>query len=127
MPADFSSSRIAFAEFLERLANGRSLDAEWGQYVVTHYADEFLEEFRRCVVRLFQDRLPIHPNTAPANAMLKSWVIAIRSSVNVHDDELKGRRNRGVPIGFWAQCQSCNAAVSRRALERLGTCPECRN
>ena len=47
---EHAEARLAFAEFLTRLA--ACDDADWEKYIVAHYADEFLEELRRCVMRM---------------------------------------------------------------------------
>jgi hypothetical protein len=47
-----SSQRIAFADFLRRLAAGQANAIEWNRFVVTHYFDDRLEEIRRSLVRL---------------------------------------------------------------------------
>ena len=80
MQSDVDFGRSSFAEFLERLASDQVSTAEWERFIVTHYQDEFLEEMRRCTVRLMQNRLPYHANTEPAREALRCWAIAIRSS-----------------------------------------------
>lgn len=81
--------RLKFADFLERLADDNHVSTiEWQRLVVAHYPDEFLEEIRRCTVRLMQDQLPYQSNTDPAREALRCWAIAIRSSCladHVHD------------------------------------------
>ncbi len=44
--------RVEFAEFLDRMAEGRGTDREWDVLVVTHYHDETLEDIRRRAVRI---------------------------------------------------------------------------
>lgn len=53
-------TREAFADFLDRYANHETNEAEWEHFVIQHYGDSFLEEIRRCVVRLVINKLPIH-------------------------------------------------------------------
>lgn len=76
-----ASLRRRFADFLDNMAAANSLSAvDWQRHVVTHYADEFLEEMRRCTVRLMQDRLEYHSNTEASREALRCWAMAIRSS-----------------------------------------------
>ena len=74
------ANRTKFADFLDRLSLGRSSDHDWQRYIVAHYPDSFLEEMRRCVVRLFHDQLPVHSRTDAANEVLKSWAMAVRAT-----------------------------------------------
>lgn len=76
--------RSRFADFLDRLADNRSTSLEWERLAVAHFADPFLEEMRRCTVRLMQDRLPYHGNTEPGREALRCWAMAIRSSSAPH-------------------------------------------
>lgn len=76
---EHAETRLAFAEFLDRLAAGD--DADWEQYIVAHYADDFLEELRRCVMRMR------HYSTAvwgdqDSNDMLRHWANALRLSTD---------------------------------------------
>ena len=76
---DHAEARLAFAEFLTRLAAGD--DGDWEQYIATHYADDFLEELRRCVMRMR------HYSTAvwgdqDSNDMLLHWANALRLSTD---------------------------------------------
>ena len=73
--------RRQFADFLDRLASGEFDSDEWSSLIVTHYPDEFLEEMRRCTVRLTQDRLVHKSDSEQGNHTLRAWAIAIRSSV----------------------------------------------
>lgn len=73
--------RQQFADFLDRLASGIVDSDEWSSFIVTHYPDEFLEEMRRCTVRLVQNRLVHKAGSDEGNLTLRSWAIAIRSSV----------------------------------------------
>ncbi|MCA9178806.1 MAG: hypothetical protein KDB14_30295 [Planctomycetales bacterium] len=72
--------RSRFADFLERLADRRASSFEWSRFVVAHYADPFLEEMRRCTVRLMQNRLPYHGDTEPGREALRCWAMALRSA-----------------------------------------------
>lgn len=83
-----ATQRLTFADFLDRLANHSSVSTnEWQRLVVTHYPDDFLEEIRRCTVRLMQDRLPYHSNTEPAREALRCWAMALRSScLSTHEE-----------------------------------------
>jgi hypothetical protein len=76
--------RQQFADFLDRLASGPVSKDEWSNFVVTQYPDEFLEEMRRCTVRLLQDRLVHKGDSQEGKQTLRAWAIAIRSSV--HED-----------------------------------------
>jgi hypothetical protein len=73
-------SRKQFADFLDRLAMGARDKAEWNRLVVTHYPDEFLEEMRRCTVRLDLGELGQDIASDEGRQLLKAWAIAIRSS-----------------------------------------------
>ncbi len=46
------AARLAFADFLDRLAVGRASPEEWESLAVAHYGDEVLEDVRRRCVRL---------------------------------------------------------------------------
>jgi hypothetical protein len=59
--------RVQFADFLERLTSPDDDHSDWDQFIVVHYPDEFLEEMRRCTVRLAIDKL---------------WALAILCSVD---------------------------------------------
>lgn len=74
---DDADTRLAFAEFLMRLATGD--DADWEQYIVAHYADEFLEELRRCVMRLRNYSYAVWGDQ-DSNDMLRHWAHALRLS-----------------------------------------------
>jgi hypothetical protein len=75
-------TREAFADFLDRYADRKTNEAEWDHFVIQHYGDSFLEEIRRCVVRLVINKLPIHGGTDAAFEMLRSWAFLLRSSTN---------------------------------------------
>lgn len=75
-------TREAFADFLDRFADKRTDSIEWDHFVVQHYGDSFLEETRRCVVRLAINKLPIHGDTEAAREMIRSWAFMLRSSTN---------------------------------------------
>lgn len=79
------ADRLAFADFLERLADNQTTIHEWQSFVITHYSDAFLEEMRRCTVRLMQDQLPYHGSTEPGREALRCWAMAIRSAGNAYD------------------------------------------
>ena len=79
-------TREAFADFLDRYADHKSNEAEWDHFVIQHYGDSFLEEIRRCVVRLVINKLPIHGGTDAAFEMLRSWAFLLRSSTNSDKD-----------------------------------------
>lgn len=81
-------TREAFARFLERHAQHRTGQIEWNHFIVRHYGDTFLEEIRRCVVRLMQNRLPIHGDTDAAIEMLHSWAFLLRSSTNASEGKI---------------------------------------
>ncbi len=75
-------TREAFADFLDRYADNRTDSSEWDHFVVQHYSDSFLEEVRRCVVRLSINKLPIHGDTEAAREIVRSWAFLLRSSTN---------------------------------------------
>ena len=74
---DHAEVRLAFADFLTRLASGD--DADWEQYIATHYADEFVEELRRCVMQMRHYSNAIW-GTQDSNDMLRHWANALRLS-----------------------------------------------
>jgi hypothetical protein len=80
--AGLIEQRIAFADYLDRLASGHESDADWERYVVAHYADEFLEEMRRCIVRL-RNYSNIRWGTTDAQSMIRHWASAVRFAANV--------------------------------------------
>jgi hypothetical protein len=49
---DTTPQRLAFAEFLRRLAAGRAKPIEWSRFILVHYPDDGLESIRREIVRL---------------------------------------------------------------------------
>jgi hypothetical protein len=73
--------RRQFADFLDRLAAGTAHAEEWHSFVVTHYRDEFLEEMRRCTVRLGIGQLEHAMDSDDGRQILRAWAVAIRSSV----------------------------------------------
>jgi len=81
--------RRQFADFLERLASGTAHDEEWSSFVITQYPDEFLEEMRRCTVRLGGGHLALCMDSAEGRQILRAWAIAIRSAVR--EDAEPGR------------------------------------
>ncbi len=76
---DHAETRLAFAEFLTRLAAGD--DGEWEQYIVAHYADDFLEELRRCVMRMRHYSTAVW-GSQDSNYMLLHWANALRLSTD---------------------------------------------
>ena len=75
-------TRNSFADFLDRYADNKTGPTEWDNFVVQHYGDSFLEEIRRCVVRLAINNLPIHGDTDAARDLIRSWATLLRSSTN---------------------------------------------
>ena len=75
-------TRNAFADFLDRYSDSKTGSIEWDHFVVQHYGDSFLEEVRRCVVRLAINKLPIHGDTDAARDLIRSWATLLRSSTN---------------------------------------------
>jgi hypothetical protein len=75
-------AREAFADFLDRYADKKTHSSEWDHFVIQHFGDSFLEEIRRCVVRLAINKLPIHGDTESARDILRSWAFLLRSSTN---------------------------------------------
>jgi hypothetical protein len=80
-------TRDAFADFLERYADGKTDSNEWAHFIVQHYGDSFLEEIRRCVARLTSNTLPIHGNTEYACEIIRSWAFLLRSSTNASNQQ----------------------------------------
>lgn len=81
-------TRNSFADFLDRYANNKTGQIEWDHFVVQHYGDSFLEEIRRCVVRLAINKLPIHGDTVAARDLIRSWATLLRWSTN---SEVEGK------------------------------------
>lgn len=76
-------SRRQFADFLDRLAAGTAHPDEWSSFVIRHYyPDEFLEEMRRCVVRLGIGHLPQSMGSDEGRQLLRAWAVAVRSAVH---------------------------------------------
>ncbi|ODA34207.1 hypothetical protein [Planctopirus hydrillae] len=75
-------TREVFADFLDRYAERKTDAIEWEHFVVRHYGDCFLEEIRRCVVRLATKMLSIHGDTEAACEMIRGWAFLLRSSTN---------------------------------------------
>ena len=73
--------RFQFADFLDRLAAAPVSVEEWQSFAVTHYPDEFLEEMRRCTVRLRGGHLRLAPDSDEGRQLLRAWAIAVRSAV----------------------------------------------
>ena len=88
--ADYDRSGIitreSFADFLDRYADNRTASTEWEHFVVRHYGDSFLEEIRRCVVRLAINELAIQGDTDAAREFLRSWAFLLRSSTNAANE-----------------------------------------
>ncbi|MDA7528181.1 hypothetical protein OAF98_01230 [Planctomicrobium sp.] len=74
-----TEARVAFADFLTRLATGD--DADWEKYIVAHYEDDFLEEMRRCVMRMRHYSNAVWGDT-DSNNMLRHWANALQLSTN---------------------------------------------
>lgn len=74
--------RRQFADFLDRLAISGVDRDEWSSFIIVHYLDEFLEEMRRCTVRLAIGELQINIDSDEARQILGAWAIAIRSSIH---------------------------------------------
>jgi hypothetical protein len=79
-------TRESFAGFIDRYADGKTHEREWDHFIIQHYGDCFLEEVRRCVVRLVINQLPIHGNTDAAREILRSWAFLLRASTNCTRD-----------------------------------------
>ena len=73
--------RQQFADFLDRIAIGEVESEEWSSFVVLQYPDEFLEEMRRCTVRLSIGHLEQAMDSDEGRQLLRAWAIAIRSSI----------------------------------------------
>jgi len=81
-------TREAFADFIDRYADRKTHASEWQHFVIQHFGDSFLEEIRRCVVRLASNKLQIHGDTEPARDILRSWAVLLRSSTNSANERL---------------------------------------
>ena len=79
-------TRDSFADFLDRYVDNRTDSSEWDHFVVQHFGDSFLEEIRRCVVRLVINKLPIHGDTDSARDIVRSWAFLLRSSTNAANE-----------------------------------------
>lgn len=75
-------TRESFAAFLERHAENKTDRRERDHFIVQHYGDGFLEEIRRCIVRLAINELPIHRDTESTRDLIRSWAFLLRSSTN---------------------------------------------
>ena len=75
-------TRNSFADFLDRFADRKTAEIEWQHFIVRHYGDSFLEEIRRCVVRLAINELPIHGDTEASRDLLRAWGFLLRSTTN---------------------------------------------
>ena len=75
-------TREVFADFLDRYADNKTHSSEWDHFVIQHFGDSFLEEIRRCIVRLAINKLPIHGDTESARDILRSWAFLLRSSTD---------------------------------------------
>ena len=80
--------RQQFADFLDRMTSRSPDPEEWSSFVITHYPDEFLEEMRRCTVRLVCGYLPQRADSHEGRQILRAWAIAIRSSVRDDSDQV---------------------------------------
>jgi hypothetical protein len=76
---EHAESRLAFADFLDRVADGN--DADWERHIATHYADEFHEELRRCVMRMRHYSSAVWGDQ-DSNDTLRHWASALRLSTD---------------------------------------------
>ena len=74
--------RVQFADFLERLTDPNYDHSDWDRFIVVHYPDDFLEEMRRCTVRLAIGKLGAELGSAEGRQILRAWAIAVRCSVD---------------------------------------------
>ncbi|MEL7500578.1 MAG: hypothetical protein AAFN77_23500 [Planctomycetota bacterium] len=72
--------RQQFAAFLDRLANGTVDSAEWSNFVVTHYDDELLEEFRRLTSRMESGYMDKELDSKGGKELLQTWAAELRAS-----------------------------------------------
>lgn len=72
--------RLAFADFLDRLADGASSVEDWSKHVAGHYRDETLEEYRRNCVRLSIEAGESFPRTDEHRARLRAWAEELRAT-----------------------------------------------
>ena len=72
--------RRQFADFLDRLASGTLHANEWLSFIVTHHQDEFLEEMRRCTVRLSNGEMSPVLQSTEGRHLLRAWAVALRSA-----------------------------------------------
>ena len=75
------TQRHAFAAFLDRLAAGTLADDDWAAYLVNHYPDETLEEYRRNCVRLAIEAGEPFPRTDTDRARLHAWANELRATI----------------------------------------------
>ncbi len=85
--------RRQFADFLDRLALTPVGLEEWQSFIVIQYPDEFLEEMRRCTVRLGGGHLAQAMDSDEGRQTLRAWAIAVRSAV--HEDAESGASDDG--------------------------------
>lgn len=72
--------RLAFADFLHRVATGNIGAIEWNRFVVTHYSDGFLEDIRRRLVRLSIERDGSKEWSDSELAALQQWAGELRTT-----------------------------------------------
>jgi hypothetical protein len=74
--------RLAFADFLERLAAHRVSQSEWHEAVVQHYQDQLLESVRsECVRILYHVPDAFRPDST-FQVQLRAWAEALRMSAS---------------------------------------------
>ena len=74
------AARLAFAAFLERLANGAPEPADWFNNAVNHYRDEALERIRRDTVRLSLSYSGTDVFGREEAAQLRRWASELRGT-----------------------------------------------
>jgi hypothetical protein len=74
-----SDYRQQFADFLDRLAIAPVDKEEWQSFIITHYPDEFVEDKRRCCVRLASGYLDQEIDTAEGKKLLRDWAQELRT------------------------------------------------
>jgi hypothetical protein len=73
-------TRLAFADFLERLGTGKTNPGDWFEYVINHYQDEYVEEIRASCARLAVEGEGLPPRTDDHRRQLKEWAEELRAS-----------------------------------------------
>jgi hypothetical protein len=74
------NQRLAFADFLDRLASGAADTEQWQTFAVTHYFDNVLEEIRRRCVRVAIQVPERNSWSEEERIQLRAWARELRGS-----------------------------------------------